>query len=176
MSQRVLQLGIASSFIVSSTEVNRPVSEHLRQGLVAVSAGGAHYSVSKKNMLNRQILGNHPPFLISKLIIYFLHLRVMCQVLCPRSEALLKYGPSRREYSRGFLFQSIEKQKLGNNQKGIIKTRQKEISHCIWSICFVGLAYQGKDIVFRFIIEYSSSLWDFGPQVIIIGLFLYEDF
>jgi hypothetical protein len=41
--------------------------------------------------------------------------------------------------------------------------------------CFVGLAYyQGKDIVFRFIIEYSS-LRDFGPQVIIIGLFLYED-
>jgi hypothetical protein len=29
---------------------------------------------------------------------------------------------------------------------------------------FVGLAYQGKDIVFTFIIEYSSSsLWDFGP-------------
>jgi hypothetical protein len=26
---------------------------------------------------------------------------------------------------------------------------------------FVGLAYQGKDIVFRFIIEYSS-LMDFG--------------
>jgi hypothetical protein len=41
---------------------------------------------------------------------------------------------------------------------------------------FVGLAfqYQGKDIVFRFIIEYSS-LRDFGPLVI-IGLFLYEDF
>jgi hypothetical protein len=34
---------------------------------------------------------------------------------------------------------------------------------------FVGLAYQGRDIVFRFIIEYSS-LRDFGPQVI-IGLF-----
>jgi hypothetical protein len=36
----------------------------------------------------------------------------------------------------------------------------------------VGLAYyQGKDIVFRFIIEYSS-LRDFGPlKVIIIGLF-----
>ncbi len=33
---------------------------------------------------------------------------------------------------------------------------------------FVGLSYQGKDIVFRFIIEYSS-LKDFGPQV--IGLF-----
>jgi hypothetical protein len=29
-------------------------------------------------------------------------------------------------------------------------------------ITFVGLAYQGKDIVFRFIIEYSS-LRDFGP-------------
>jgi len=28
--------------------------------------------------------------------------------------------------------------------------------------CFIGLAYQGKDIVFRFIIEYSS-LMDFGP-------------
>jgi hypothetical protein len=27
---------------------------------------------------------------------------------------------------------------------------------------FIGLAYQGKDIVFRFIIEYSS-LRDFGP-------------
>jgi hypothetical protein len=27
---------------------------------------------------------------------------------------------------------------------------------------FVGLPYQGKDIVFRFIIEYSS-LRDFGP-------------
>jgi len=39
---------------------------------------------------------------------------------------------------------------------------------------FVGLAYQGKDIVFRLIIEYSS-LRDFHPQVI-IGLFLYEDF
>jgi hypothetical protein len=27
---------------------------------------------------------------------------------------------------------------------------------------FVGLAYQGKEIVFRFIVEYSS-LMDFGP-------------
>jgi hypothetical protein len=27
---------------------------------------------------------------------------------------------------------------------------------------FIGLAHQGKDIVFRFIIEYSS-LMDFGP-------------
>jgi hypothetical protein len=38
---------------------------------------------------------------------------------------------------------------------------------------FVGIAYQGKDIVFRFLIEYSS-LRDFGPYV--IGLFLYKDF
>jgi hypothetical protein len=37
---------------------------------------------------------------------------------------------------------------------------------------FVGLGYQGKDIVFRFIIEYSSLREDFGPY----GLFLYEDF
>ncbi len=40
-------------------------------------------------------------------------------------------------------------------------------------------ANQFKDIVFRFIIEYSgcivSGLRDFGPFVI-IGLFLYEDF
>jgi hypothetical protein len=39
---------------------------------------------------------------------------------------------------------------------------------------FIGLALVGKDIVFRFIIEYSS-LMDFGPKVI-IGLSLYEDF
>ncbi len=38
---------------------------------------------------------------------------------------------------------------------------------------FIGLALVGKDIVFRFKIEYSS-LRDFGPKV--IGLFLYEDF
>jgi hypothetical protein len=40
---------------------------------------------------------------------------------------------------------------------------------------FFGLADQGKDIVFRFIIQYRS-LRGFGPWVIIIGLFLYEDF
>jgi predicted LPLAT superfamily acyltransferase len=46
-----------------------------------------------------------------------------------------------------------------------------------WSLSLlIGLAYQeGKDIVFRFIIEYSSSLRDFGAYVI-IGLFSYEDF
>jgi hypothetical protein len=36
-----------------------------------------------------------------------------------------------------------------------------------------GLVYQGKDIVFTFIVEYSS-LRDFGPQV--VGLILYDDF
>jgi len=44
---------------------------------------------------------------------------------------------------------------------------------------FVGLAFVGKNIVFRSIIEYSR-LRDFGPTkviiIIIIGLFLYEDF
>jgi hypothetical protein len=30
------------------------------------------------------------------------------------------------------------------------------------NISFIGLAYEGKDIVFRFIIEYTSSM-DFGP-------------
>jgi hypothetical protein len=39
---------------------------------------------------------------------------------------------------------------------------------------FVGLAYQGKDILFRLIREYSG-LKDFGPWVI-IGLFLCENF
>jgi hypothetical protein len=40
---------------------------------------------------------------------------------------------------------------------------------------FIGLAYQeGKDIVFRFITQYSS-LMDFGPYVI-VGLFSNEDF
>jgi hypothetical protein len=36
------------------------------------------------------------------------------------------------------------------------------------------LINQSKDIVFRFVIEYSSSFRDFGPSV--IGLFLCEDF
>jgi hypothetical protein len=38
---------------------------------------------------------------------------------------------------------------------------------------FIGLGYQGKDIVFRFTIEYSS-LRDFDSYI--IDLFLYEDF
>jgi hypothetical protein len=44
-----------------------------------------------------------------------------------------------------------------------------ELSEQFFTLPFVGLAYQGKDIVFRFIIEYSS-LMDFGPEV--VGLFL----
>ncbi len=41
----------------------------------------------------------------------------------------------------------------------------------------VGLAYQGKDIVFRFIIEYIVALRGFGHYVIIIRVyFIYEDF
>jgi hypothetical protein len=46
--------------------------------------------------------------------------------------------------------------------------------HVQLSFCLLALAMKGKDIVFRFIIEYSS-LRDFGSYVI-IGLFLYEDF
>jgi len=51
----------------------------------------------------------------------------------------------------------------------------KNESHLFECEQFVGLAYQGKDILFRFILEYGS-LMDFGPLVIIIGLFLYEEF
>jgi len=38
---------------------------------------------------------------------------------------------------------------------------------------FFGIAYQGKDILFIFIIKYIS-LTNFGPHV--VSLFLYEDF
>jgi hypothetical protein len=38
---------------------------------------------------------------------------------------------------------------------------------------FSSIAYQGKDIAFRFIIKYNS-LMDFGHHV--VGLFLYEYF
>jgi len=38
-------------------------------------------------------------------------------------------------------------------------------------LLFVGLAYQGKDIVFGFIIEYST-LMEFGPYVV-VGLYFY---
>ncbi len=58
----------------------------------------------------------------------------------------------------------------------MIKRKFLECFHFISITClhlFVGLVYQGKDIVFRFIIEYSS-VRDFGPEV--IGLFLYENF
>ncbi len=52
----------------------------------------------------------------------------------------------------------------------------------VWSRCslpglhlFVNLALVGKDIVFRFIVEYiGGSLRDFGPYV--VGLFLIQAF
>jgi len=49
--------------------------------------------------------------------------------------------------------------------KGIVKRLQLQVWFEIRFTIFkmsIGLAYQGKDIVFRFIIEYSS-LRDFGP-------------
>jgi hypothetical protein len=57
-----------------------------------------------------------------------------------------------------FIVQGGEKQGLGRLR--IMGRKRFE---------FVGLAYQGKDIVFRFIIEYSS-LMDFGPLVIALVL------
>jgi hypothetical protein len=46
--------------------------------------------------------------------------------------------------------------KLLANLQTLVDPWQKTI------LLFIGLAYQGKDIVFRFIIEYTS-LRDFGP-------------
>jgi len=46
--------------------------------------------------------------------------------------------------------------------KQFFSTHQFQALHI--SFHFVGLVYQGKDIVFRFIIEYSS-LMDFAPLV-----------
>jgi hypothetical protein len=40
---------------------------------------------------------------------------------------------------------------------------QKEIEFALCNQSFVGLAYQGNHILFRFIIEYSS-LRDFAPR------------
>jgi hypothetical protein len=48
------------------------------------------------------------------------------------------------------------------------------VKNCqFWILALPMEARRGKDIVFRFIIEYSSLI-DFGPEV--VGLFLYEDF
>jgi peroxiredoxin family protein len=44
----------------------------------------------------------------------------------------------------------------------LCNSKTKKISNCLTNIEFIGLAYQGKDIVYKFIIEYSS-LRDFGP-------------
>jgi len=43
-----------------------------------------------------------------------------------------------------------------------LKAKKKKEEWTIFESTFVGLAYQGKDIVLRFIIEYSS-LREFGP-------------
>jgi hypothetical protein len=54
---------------------------------------------------------------------------------------------------------------MGYKDKGIVKRLQLQVWFEIRFTIFkmsIGLAYQGKDIVFRFIIEYSS-LRDFGP-------------
>jgi hypothetical protein len=56
----------------------------------------------------------------------------------------------------------------------VVRVRRFSNMHLPWEL-FVGPGYQGNDIVFRFIIEYRSFR-DFIPYVIIIGLFLYEDF
>jgi hypothetical protein len=47
------------------------------------------------------------------------------------------------------------------------------VDFCFSCHFFFGITYQGKDIVFRFIIKYNS-LTNFGPQI--VGLFLYKDF
>jgi hypothetical protein len=51
--------------------------------------------------------------------------------------------------------------------------KRSPVGRLLQTALLFGLAYLGKDIVFRFIIEYSS-LRNFGPCV--VGLFLYEDF
>ncbi len=56
--------------------------------------------------------------------------------------------------------------------EGIVLLPNSKGDKCQYLPLFIGLAHQGKDIVFRFIVEYSS-LRDFGPQV--IGQFLYEE-
>ncbi len=43
----------------------------------------------------------------------------------------------------------------------VVSPRKKKHMHT-YTLQFIGLVYQGKDIVFRFITEYSS-LKDFGP-------------
>jgi hypothetical protein len=52
-------------------------------------------------------------------------------------------------------------------------TRHSLCKLLFWFSFFFGITYQCKDIVFKFIIEYSN-LTNFDPHV--VGLFLYEDF
>jgi len=76
------------------------------------------------------------------------------------------------EGSRRFLFQSIEKTKTWQNlaQKGLQqverhnKDQAKRKFHTVFGVyALLALPTKAKDIGFRFIIEYSSSLRDFGP-------------
>jgi hypothetical protein len=55
---------------------------------------------------------------------------------------------------------SIERGHNKKNPQGPLDTPQIVVTNFV--CLFVGLSYQGKDIVFRFAIEYSS-LRDFGP-------------
>jgi hypothetical protein len=48
------------------------------------------------------------------------------------------------------------------NRKGKQATSKGSMRVLAYEVPFVGVGYQGKDIVFGFIIEYSS-LRDFGP-------------
>jgi len=49
------------------------------------------------------------------------------------------------------------------NRKGKQATSKGSMHVLAYKVPFVGVFYQGKDIVFGFIIEYSS-LRDFGPH------------
>jgi hypothetical protein len=47
-------------------------------------------------------------------------------------------------------------------ERRILKTQNNVLAVDLASLKFIGLAYQGKDIVLRFVIEFSS-LRDFDP-------------
>jgi len=49
-----------------------------------------------------------------------------------------------------------------SKKKGQMKECMSWVGLALITTLFVGFAYPGKDVVFRFIIEYSS-LMDFGP-------------
>jgi hypothetical protein len=62
-------------------------------------------------------------------------------------------------------FNKVKLPKVGSNATSLCRL----VNSSAWLVfslvaCFIGLGYQGKDIVFTFIIEYSS-LKDFGPYL-----------